>query len=249
MLAVTVRDGDRSIDHRMCLLHESRVRDRGRLAGARHARDGQHDRGGEGGVRPRAPGACACTTSAAAAAFPGAKGNPNPMYRVPLLRARPRTASAGAGGRQRAGRARAHGGGGQRAQHQLHRRCKMRDFQAVQLRVGARRRADRRRAAECCAGTAMRPSDIAHGKAARRRSKTKLRFKRNARVRDGAVHRGGGHRCTRWPAPTASTTAYPIQRIFRDAHALAGHISFSWDAQGGPWALVAMGGEFNSPTM
>ena len=35
---------------------------------------------------------------------------------------------------------------------------------------------------------------------------------------------------------------YPIQRLFRDQHALSAHIGFSWDAQGGPWALVAMGG-------
>jgi alkylation response protein AidB-like acyl-CoA dehydrogenase len=42
---------------------------------------------------------------------------------------------------------------------------------------------------------------------------------------------------------------YPIQRLFRDQHALSAHIGFSWDAQGGPWALVALGGEFNSPTM
>jgi hypothetical protein len=42
---------------------------------------------------------------------------------------------------------------------------------------------------------------------------------------------------------------YPIQRMFRDQHALAAHIGFSFDAQGGPWALVAMGGEFASPTM
>ena len=42
---------------------------------------------------------------------------------------------------------------------------------------------------------------------------------------------------------------YPIKRLFRDQHALAAHIGFSWDAQGGPWAFVAMGGEFSSPTM
>ncbi|OLB41982.1 MAG: hypothetical protein AUI04_05910 [Candidatus Rokubacteria bacterium 13_2_20CM_2_64_8] len=42
---------------------------------------------------------------------------------------------------------------------------------------------------------------------------------------------------------------YPIQRLFRDQHALAAHIGFSWDTQGGPWALVALGGEFASPTM
>ena len=42
---------------------------------------------------------------------------------------------------------------------------------------------------------------------------------------------------------------YPIQRLFRDQHALAAHIGFSWDAQGGAWALVTMGGKFDSPTM
>jgi 3-hydroxy-9,10-secoandrosta-1,3,5(10)-triene-9,17-dione monooxygenase len=43
--------------------------------------------------------------------------------------------------------------------------------------------------------------------------------------------------------------SYPIQRIFRDAHALAGHISFSFDAQVSAWGLVALGGEINNPTL
>src|SRR5438552_15192558 len=42
---------------------------------------------------------------------------------------------------------------------------------------------------------------------------------------------------------------YPIQRLFRDQHALAAHIGFSWDSQGAPWGLVILGGEFSSPTM
>ncbi len=42
---------------------------------------------------------------------------------------------------------------------------------------------------------------------------------------------------------------YPIQRLFRDQHALTGHIGFSWDAQAPPWGLVVFGGEFSSPTM
>ena len=40
---------------------------------------------------------------------------------------------------------------------------------------------------------------------------------------------------------------YPIQRLFRDQHALSAHIGFSWDAQGGSWALVAMGGRVREP--
>jgi len=42
---------------------------------------------------------------------------------------------------------------------------------------------------------------------------------------------------------------HPLQRIFRDQHAAAGHFSFSTDAQLPPWGLVAMGGEFKSPTL
>src|SRR5262249_18707510 len=42
---------------------------------------------------------------------------------------------------------------------------------------------------------------------------------------------------------------YPIQRLFRDQHSLMAHIGFSWDAQGAPWGLVTLGGEFSSPTL
>ena len=42
--------------------------------------------------------------------------------------------------------------------------------------------------------------------------------------------------------------SFPIQRYFRDAHAASGHINFSMDAQLPTWGLVALGGEFKSPT-
>ena len=42
---------------------------------------------------------------------------------------------------------------------------------------------------------------------------------------------------------------YPLQRMFRDARAAAGHFSFSVDAQLPPWGLVALGGEVKSPTL
>ena len=41
----------------------------------------------------------------------------------------------------------------------------------------------------------------------------------------------------------------PLQRVFRDQRAAAGHFSFSTDAQLPPWGLVALGGEFKSPTL
>ena len=42
---------------------------------------------------------------------------------------------------------------------------------------------------------------------------------------------------------------YPIERIFRDAHSLAGHFSFSFDAQASAWGLSALGGEVSNPTL
>jgi len=42
---------------------------------------------------------------------------------------------------------------------------------------------------------------------------------------------------------------HPLQRMFRDMHAAAGHFSFSVDAQLPPWGLVVLGGEFKSPTL
>ena len=42
---------------------------------------------------------------------------------------------------------------------------------------------------------------------------------------------------------------YPLQRIFRDMRAAAGHINFSLDVQLPAWGLVVLGGEFKSPTM
>ena len=42
---------------------------------------------------------------------------------------------------------------------------------------------------------------------------------------------------------------YQFERRFRDAHASAGHMVFSLDAQLIPFGLVSLGGEFKSPTM
>src|SRR5262249_31600265 len=42
---------------------------------------------------------------------------------------------------------------------------------------------------------------------------------------------------------------YPMERLFRDQHALAAHIGFSWDAQGAPWGLVVLGGDYANPVM
>src|SRR5690606_16522425 len=77
---------------------------------------------------------------------------------------------------------------------------------------------------------------------------TKLRYKRNCAL--------GGRLCVEaidslyeMAGANGIYDHFPLQRMFRDARAAAGHVSFSLDAQLPPWGLVALGGEFKSPTL
>ena len=74
----------------------------------------------------------------------------------------------------------------------------------------------------------------------------KLRFKRNVAYAMGlytaavdALHALAG--------ANGIYDQYPIERLFRNQHALAAHIGSSWDAQGALWA--PLGGEFANPTL
>ena len=243
MLACIVRDGDKVIDHRMCLMHKSEyeVVDDWHVLGMKstgsmtvvakdvfvpeHRALCMYDaRGGDG--------------------FPGAKGNPNPLYRVPL-------SALGA-----------HGIGGAavgnaqaaldltvehvKARSTSYQSLKMRDIQTLQVRVGAAgaridaaRQLLRRNCTE--AMEIARAGVIAD-------APTKLRFKRDlayaAQLATEAVdilHAMAG--------ANGIYNSYPIQRIFRDAHALGGHFSFSTDAQFSAWGLATLGGDVANPTL
>lgn len=124
--------------------------------------------------------------------------------------------------------------------------AKMRDFQAVQLRIGtAGAKIDAVR-------TWLRNDCIEAHNICRVGGKLdteiKLRYKRNAAMGmkllteavDTLYEMSGA-------AGIYDTSA--MQRIYRDQHAAAGHISFSTDAQLSPWGLLALGGEFKSPTI
>jgi len=248
MLAVTVREGegrtaDKVIDHRMCLLHKSEyeIVDDWQVLGMRstgsmtvvakdvfvpeHRALCMYDaRGGDG--------------------FPGAKGNPNPVYRVPLSA----LAAHGIGGTAL---------GNAQAALELtieavkkrstsYTGLKMRDIQAVQLRVGAAgARIDAAR--ELLRADCIEAQEIANRNVIAD-AERKLRFKRNlayaASLCTEAVdilHAMAG--------ANGVYDSYPIQRIFRDAHTLGGHISFSTDAQFSTWGLAALGGEIVNPTL
>jgi 3-hydroxy-9,10-secoandrosta-1,3,5(10)-triene-9,17-dione monooxygenase len=243
MLAVTVRDGDKVVDHRMCLLHkaEYEIVDDWQVLGMRstgsmtvvakevfvpeHRALCMYDaRGGDG--------------------FPGARGNPNPLYRVPL-------SALGA-----------HGIGGTalgNAQAALeltleavkkrstsYTGLKMRDIQAVQLRIGAA-------GARIDAARHLLRNDCIEAQEIARRNviadaERKLRFKRNLAY--------AANLCTEavdilhaMAGANGVYDSYPIQRIFRDAHTLGGHISFSTDMQFSTWGLAALGGDIVNPTL
>jgi 3-hydroxy-9,10-secoandrosta-1,3,5(10)-triene-9,17-dione monooxygenase len=124
--------------------------------------------------------------------------------------------------------------------------ARMRDFQTVQLRIGMAG------AKIECVRAWMR-SNCIEAQAAAMSGKefdtpTKLRYRRNAAVAIkmaieavDSLHEMAG--------ANGIYDLYPIQRLFRDVHAGGAHINFSIDTQVPPWALVALGGEFKSPTM
>jgi 3-hydroxy-9,10-secoandrosta-1,3,5(10)-triene-9,17-dione monooxygenase len=124
--------------------------------------------------------------------------------------------------------------------------AKMRDFQTVQLRIGAA-------GAKIDAAHLLLRNDVVEAQRTYEEGgtlavETRLRYKRNAAFAAklcveavDALHEMAG--------ANGIYDSYPLQRMFRDAHAAAGHFSFSTDAQYTPWALVALGGEFKSPTL
>jgi len=124
--------------------------------------------------------------------------------------------------------------------------ARMRDFQTVQLRIATA-------GAKIDAAAVFLRNDVLetqtlHEAGGRLDVETRLRLKRNCAL--------AGHWCLE-----AVETLYemlggngiydhmPLQRMYRDARAAMGHFSFSTDAQLPPWGLVALGGEFSSPTL
>jgi 3-hydroxy-9,10-secoandrosta-1,3,5(10)-triene-9,17-dione monooxygenase len=243
MLAVIVRDGDRVVDHRMCLVPRSEyeIVDDWHVLGMRST--------GSKSVRATdvfvpEHRALSMYLARGGSDFPGARVNPNPLYRVPLSALGSHCLSAaGVGNAQAALELTIEA---IRERSTSYTAARMRDFQAVQLRVaGAGARVDAARLvirADCLEAQRIAEANRAPT------VEEKLRFKRNVAYAMAlcteavdALHALAG--------ANGIYDRYPIQRLFRDQHALAAHIGFSWDAQGAPWGLVALGGEFSSPTL
>ena len=243
MLAAMIRDGDRVVDHRMCLVPRSdyEIVDDWHVLGMRST-GSKSVRATEVFVPEHR--ALSMYLARGGSEFPGAAVSDNPLYRVPLSALGSHCLSA-------AGVGNAQGALDMtieaiKERSTSYTAMRMRDFQAVQLRVAAAgARVDAARLiirADCLA--AQRIAEAGHAPDV----EEKLRFKRNVAYAMGlcteavdSLHALAG--------ANGIYDRYPIQRLLRDQHALMAHIGFSWDAQGAPWGLVALGGDFSSPTL
>ncbi|MEQ1774032.1 MAG: acyl-CoA dehydrogenase family protein [Burkholderiales bacterium] len=243
MLAVTVRGGDKVIDHRMCLLDKSQydVVDDWHTLGMRST--GSMTVIAKEVFVPEYRALCAYDICGGDR-FPGARGNPNPLYRVSLNALGGHGIAATAAGNAMA--ALEHTLALVKERSTNYTGLKMRDQQIVQHRVAMA-------GAKIDSARLMLRADAIEAQAQASKNvipdmQQKLRYKRNAAYAAtlcmGAVD--ALHAVT---GATGIYESYPLERIFRDAHALGAHISLNFDAQAPAWGLAALGGEVENPTL
>ena len=243
MLAVTLRDDSGNpAEYRMCLLDKTQyeVIDDWQVMGMRST--------GSMTVVAKdvfVPEYKALEMAAAARGdFAGAKVNPNPLYRVSLAAMGGHGLAATAVGNAMA--ALDYTRDMVKARSTNYTGARMRDFQTVQMRVGlagAKIDAARHLLRQDC----FEVMDIVRS-GVLPDTETKLRYKRDAAFAAQLATEAVDtlHTVT---GATGIYNNYPLERIFRDAHALAAHISLNPDAHAASWGLVAMGGEVNMPTL
>ncbi len=243
MLAVTVREGDTIVDHRMCLLDKSQydIIDDWHTLGMRST--GSMTVTVNDVFVPEYRALCAYAIRGGDG-FPGAKGHPNPLYRIALNALGGHGIAATAVGNAMAAlectlalvqeRSTNYSG------------LRMRDQQLVQHRVSTA-------AVKIEAAQLMLRTDAIEAQAQAKRRvvptmQEKLRFKRNAAYAAGLCLEAVDllHTVT---GATGIYQNYPLERIFRDAHALGAHISLNYDVQVPAWGLAALGGSVVNPTL
>ena len=243
VFACILRDGDQIIDYLYCLLHRSQyeVVDDWYTLGMR-ATSSKTARCKD--VYVPAYRTVSMYVAHDGHSWPGLEIHRNPHYRVPV------SALGGHGiGACLVGNARAALEASielVKSRSTSYTGAKMRDFQTVQLRIGAA-------AAQIDAAALVMRSDCLDAQriceeGGKLDTETRLRYKRNCAM---AVKM-----CTEavnslfeMAGANGIYDSDPLQRMFRDARAAAGHFSFSTDAQLPPWALLALGGDFKSPTL
>jgi len=243
LLACVVRDGDKILDYLFCLLHRSQyeVVDDWHTLGMR-ATSSKTVRCKD--VFVPAYRSVSMYVAREGHSWPGLKTNRNPHYRIPISALGGHGIGACLIGNARAALETAIDLVKSRSTNYTG--ARMRDFQTVQLRIGAA-------GAKIDAAYLLMRNDCLEVQRMYEEGgapdiETRLRYKRNAAMgvklcveAVDSLHEMAG--------ANGIYDHHPLQRMFRDMRAAAGHFSFSVDAQLPPWGLVALGGEFNSPTL
>ncbi len=243
MLAATVRDGDKVLDHKLMMVPASdyTIVDDWQVMGMRatgsmtveaqdifvpehRALSMVHLRGGDGS--------------------PGAQCNPGPLYRVALSMLSGHVIASTVVGNAQAALEMTVDSIRQRSA--VSTGARMRDIQAIQIRVGDA-------AVRIDAAKELIRNDFVAGQEYAERNEVpdterKLRSKRNVSM--------GVKLCTEavdnlhsLAGANGMYTRSPMERIFRDAHAGSSHIQFSSDINFSTWGLVALGGEVQNPLL
>ncbi len=243
MLAVTVRDGEKVIDYRMCLLDKSHyeVVDDWHTLGMRST--GSMTVIVKDVFVPEYRALCAYDIRGGAT-FPGARINKRPVYCLSLNALGGHGIAATAVGNAMA--ALEHTLALVRERSTNYTGLKMREQQIVQHRVATA-------AVKIESARLMLRTDAIDAQAQADKNvipdtQEKQRFKRNAAYAAGLCTEAVDILHTIAGA-TGIYQSYPLERIFRDAHALGAHISLNYDVQAPTWALMALGGEVVSPTL
>ena len=242
-LACIVRDGEKVVDHRMCMIprKDFEVIDDWQTLGMRAT--GSKSVKVEELFVPEYR-SMSMYTARGGSDFPGAKANPNPLYRVPLGGIGTHCLGGSIIGNAQAALDLTIESVKERSTSYA--TMKMRDFQTVQVRTGAAgAKIDMARVSmhnDCldaqrfaAAGTMPPMAD-------------KLRWRRNCSLACklaveavDTLHEMAG--------ANGIYNKYPLERLFRDAHTGSAHIGFNWDANLSMWGLTALGGEIINPTM
>jgi 3-hydroxy-9,10-secoandrosta-1,3,5(10)-triene-9,17-dione monooxygenase len=243
-LACIVREGDKIVDYAFCLLHRTQyeITDDWHVLGMR-ATSSKTVRCNDVFV-PAHRVVSMYFAKPGGHSFPGLEIHRNPAYRVPI------SALGGAGitaclvGNARNALQTTIEWVKSRSTNYTG--ARMRDFQTVQLRIA-------QAGSKIDAGALLMRNDCLEAERVVTAGgtldmETRLRYKRNTAMASklcveavDALHEMAG--------ANGIYDRYPLQRMFRDQRAAAGHFSFSIDAQLPPWGLVALGGEFKSPTL
>ena len=237
MLAATIRDGDEIIDYRLCLLHKSEytIIDDWQVLGMRST--GSMTVEANDIFVPEHRALSMCHTSGCSD-YPGKAVNTAPVFDVALSMLSGHIIAAALIGNAQAAL--------ELTAESIEKRSasytgvKLRDLQAIQVRVGAA-------GARIDAARNLVRSEMVDGQEYAERGEIptqerKLRAKRNVSYAVTLCTEAVDMLHTLAGA-NGIYDSYPIQRIFRDAHAGCGHILFGNDLNFSTWGLVAMGGE------